>query len=189
MRVMIIPEDPVLDQYILKPVVEAIFSEVNRVATVQVLQNPRLRSVEQALDPTQLNNVINSYPQEDLFLLLVDRDCDRNRINRVNARESEVISRGKALIGCLVIEEVEIWALAICQDELSARWQEMRQECNPKEAYFHPLVKRLGLQTAVGRGRKHIMKSLSGRYSRMLQLCPEIAELRDRIRQKLENEV
>ena len=185
MRVMIIPEDPALDQFILKPVVEAIFQDLNRVARVQVLFNPRLRSVDQALEPTQLNSIIDSYPQEDLFLLLIDRDCNQNRLNRVNARESEVMSRRKALIGCLAIEEVEIWALAIYQGELPARWQEMRQECHPKETYFYPLVEQLGLQNNVGRGRKHIMKSLSGQYSRLLQLCPEIAELRDRIRQKV----
>jgi hypothetical protein len=85
----------------------------------------------------------------------------------------------------LAIEEVEMWALAIYQNQLPAPWQEMRKECHPKEAYFHPLVTRLALQNDVGRGRKHIMKSLSGQYSRLLQLCPEIAELRDRIRQKL----
>ncbi len=185
MRVLIIPEDPALDQFILKPVVEAIFSEVNRIASVQVLQNPRLRSVEQALNSAQLNVIIDSYPQEDLFLLLVDRDCDQHRINRVNSREAEVMSRGKALIGCLAIEEVEMWALAIYQGELPARWQVMRQECDPKEACFYPLVEQLGLQNDVGRGRKHMMKSLAGRYSRLLQLCPEIAELRDRIRKKL----
>jgi hypothetical protein len=185
---MIIPEDPALDQYILKPVVEVIFSEVHRVASVKVLQNPRLRSVEQALDPAQLNSIIASYPQEDLFLLLIDRDCDQNRINRVKSRESEVMSKGKALIGCLAIEEVEMCALAIHQGDLPASWREMRQECDPKEAYFHPLVELLGLQNNVGRGRKHIMKGLSGQYSRLLQLCPEIAELRDRIRQKLEKE-
>ncbi|MCI0693828.1 hypothetical protein L0337_17700 [candidate division KSB1 bacterium] len=185
---MVIPEDPDLDRYILKPVIKAVFNDLNRIARVEVLPNPRLRGVDQALDPAQLNSIINSYPQEDLFLLLIDRDCDQNRINRVNSRESEVMSRGKALIGCLAIEEVEMWALAIYQGELPARWQEMRQECDPKEAYFHPLVEQLGLQNNVGRGRKHIMKSLSGQYSRLLQLCPEIAELRDRIRQKLSKE-
>lgn len=184
MRILIIPEDPRLDQFILKPIVEAIFKDLKRVASVQVLQNPRLRSVDQALDPTMLGGIINSYPQEDLFLLLLDRDCDQNRINRVGAREHETGGIGKWLIGCLAIEEVEMWALAIYQGKLPVSWQEMRQECDPKETYFHPLIERLGLQTAVGRGRKHIMKSLSGQYSRLLQLCPEIAELRNRIRQK-----
>jgi len=37
MKVMIIPEDPTLDQYILKPVIEAVFKDLNRVAHVQVL--------------------------------------------------------------------------------------------------------------------------------------------------------
>jgi hypothetical protein len=182
---MIIPEEPALDQFILKPVVEAIFNEVNRMASIKVLQNPRLRSVEQALEPAQLISIINSYPQEDLFLLLVDRDCDQNRINRIKARELEAENVGKLVIGCLAIEEVEMWAFAIYQGELPAPWQEMRQECDPKKVYFLPLIKQLSLQNDVGHGRKHIMRSLSGQYSRLLQLCPEIAELRDRIRQKI----
>jgi hypothetical protein len=115
MRVLIVPEDPTNDQYILKPVIEAIFKDLSRVASVQVLQNPRLRSVQQALDPKILVNIIKSYPQEDLFLLLVDRDCDENRINKVKAREDEAVGIGKWLIGCLAIEEVEMWALAIYQ--------------------------------------------------------------------------
>jgi hypothetical protein len=77
--------------------------------------------------------------------------------------------------------------LAIYQDHLPTPWQEMRKECHPKEAYFIPLVKQLGLQSDVGRGRKHIMKDFFGRYSRLLQLCLEIAELHERIRQKLES--
>jgi hypothetical protein len=186
---MIIPEDPTLDQFILKPVIEAVFSDLKRVVRVQVLFNPRLRSVDQALEPKQLDNILTSYPQEDLFLLIVDRDCNQDRMNRIKAREAEAETSGKWLFGCLAIEEVEMWALAIYPNQLPTPWQEMRKDCHPKEAYFNPLVEQLGLQNDVGRGRKQMIKSLTGRYSRLLQLCPEIAELRDRICKKLENEV
>jgi hypothetical protein len=186
---MIIPQDPDLDRYILKPAIKAVFDDLNRVARIEVLQNPRLRGVDQALEPKRLNSIINSNPQWDLFLLLIDRDCDQNWINKVNSRESEATSKAKVLIGCLAIEEVEMWALAIYQEQLPASWQEMRKECHPKEAYFNPLVEQLGLQNTVGRGRKDLMKNLAGNYSRLLNRCQEIAELRDRIRRKLENEV
>lgn len=186
MRVMIIPEDPALDQFILKPVIEAVFKDLQRVARVQVLFNPRLRSVDQALEPKQLDNIFTSYPQEDLFLLMVDRDCNQDRINRIKARETEAENSGKWLFGCLAIEEVEMWALAIFQNQLPAPWQEIRKECHPKEAYYNPLVDQLGLQNDVGRGRKQMIKNLTGRYSRLLQFCPEIAELRERIRGKLQ---
>jgi len=187
MRVMIIPEDPTLDQFILKPAIEAVFDDLKRVARVQVLSNPRLRSVEQALEPKLLESILNSNPQTDLFLLLLDRDCGQNRIHRVMARETEAQNSGKWLCGCLAIEEIEMWVLAISQEELPASWQEMRKECHPKETYFNPLVAQLGLQNDVGRGRKQMMKDLAGRYSRLFQLCPEIAELRERIRQKLDS--
>ena len=137
------------------------------------------------MDPAQISRIVSNNPQEDLFLLLVDRDCEQNRINRIKARELEAENIGKLLIGCLAIEEVEMWALAIYQNQLPAPWQEMRKECHPKEAFFNPLVEQLGLQNDVGRGRKQMIKSLTGRYSRLLQLCPEIAELRERIRQEL----
>jgi hypothetical protein len=49
-KVLVVPEDPSLDQYILKPVVERIFSDLGRSPRVAVLSNPRLRGVSQALD-------------------------------------------------------------------------------------------------------------------------------------------
>lgn len=45
---MVVPEDPVLDQYVLKPIVEKLFVDLGRRARVQVLANPRLRGVSQA---------------------------------------------------------------------------------------------------------------------------------------------
>jgi hypothetical protein len=183
MRVLIIPEDPTHDQYVLKPVVAAIFKDLGRVARVDVLQNPRLQSVTQALDPKTLAGIIASNPQRDLFLLLLDRDCEEFRIEKIKAREQEALSMNRLLIGSLALEEVEMWALAVYEGPLPDSWQEMRRECHPKEAFFEPLVAELELHNTVGRGRKRLMSAFTAKeHARLLKLCPEVAELQERIK-------
>jgi hypothetical protein len=48
-KILVIPEDPMLDQYILKPVVERLFADLGLAVRINVLWNPRLRGVNQAL--------------------------------------------------------------------------------------------------------------------------------------------
>lgn len=86
MKVLVIPEDPTLDQYILKPVVERLFSDLGKTARVQVLSKPRLRGIAQALDPTIIADVVQTYPMVDLFLVMVDRDGDPKRPGARSAR-------------------------------------------------------------------------------------------------------
>ena len=74
MKVLVIPEDPTLDQYILKPIVERLFADLGKTPRVQILSNPRLRGIAQALDPARIANVVRKYPMVDLFLVMVDRD-------------------------------------------------------------------------------------------------------------------
>ncbi len=135
MKVLIIPEDPTVDQFVLKPIVTAIFKVLVRIARINVLGNPRLRSVNQSLDFKILERIIASYPQEDLFLLLLDRDCEETRIEKVKAREQSVLRMNRKLFGCLAIEEIEMWALAVYEGTLPHSWQEMRRECHPKGAF------------------------------------------------------
>jgi hypothetical protein len=78
-KVMVVPEDPTIDQYILKPVVEQLFADLGRSPRVQVLSKPRLRGVAQALDPAILADIIETNRMIDVFLVLVDRDGDTNK--------------------------------------------------------------------------------------------------------------
>ena len=176
-RVLIIPENPTNDQHILKPVVEALFDDLGQNAKITVLQEPHIHGIEQALDPAILTDVFDIYATTDLFLLIVDRDGELNRVKRFDRLRELATSRTKTLIGCLAIEELEVWALALYKDELSARWPEVRSEVHVKERHFQPLAESKGWQTAVGGGRKHAMRQLKGNWRSLKSLCSELQEL------------
>lgn len=182
---MVIPEDPTLDRYILQPIVERIFDELGRKARVEVLRDPHLRGVDEALDPEVVAEIISDRgAMFDLFLLLVDRDCNdgrnpgRNNVEMARQREAE---NGSRLLACLAIEEVEVWMLALHRDELDARWSDVRQDCHPKERYADVLLKEKGWRSTLGKGRKKAMKGLGSKWQGLLQVCPELADLKQRI--------
>lgn len=183
MDVLIIPEDPRLDQHILKPVVERIFADLKVPANIRVLQDPRMRGVSQALDENVIQPVVDLYPMVDLFLVIVDRDCDReSNVARARTLESRIPDR---LIVCLAIEEVETWMLYLHRDalgrELSAGFREVRASCDPKDEFAEPLLRKLGWTTTVGKGRKRAMRDLGASWSGLLRVCDELSEFRARI--------
>lgn len=178
MKVLVIPEDPMLDQYILKPVVERLFADLGRAVRVNVLWNPRLRSVNQALDSPVVRDIVGIYSMIDLFLLIVDRDADEHRAERARMRETEHPGR---LLACLAVEEVEVWMLALHRDLLPSPWAEIRRERDPKERFAHPFLAAYAPKLDAGQGRKWAMRNLSARWKGLLDVCPEIAELKMRI--------
>src|SRR3569832_2800050 len=98
MKVLIIPEDQELDRYIAKPVIEAMFADLKMTAQIDVLPEPRLRGINQALDGELLAQIIGDNPMVDLFLLIIDRDCNRDKNEqRVAARLREHAGR---LLAC-----------------------------------------------------------------------------------------
>lgn len=178
MKVLVIPEDPMLDQYILKPVAERLFIDLGLAARIDVLWNPRLRSVNQALDASVVRHIVDTYSMIDLFLLIVDRDADEHRATRTRARETEHAGR---LFACLAVEEVEVWMLALHRDRLPSPWAEVRGERDPKERFAHPFLAAHAPKLDAGQGRKWAMRDLGARWKGLLDVCPEIAELKARI--------
>ncbi|HEX7942368.1 MAG TPA: hypothetical protein VF488_11220, partial [Gemmatimonadaceae bacterium] len=161
MKVLVIPEDPMLDQYILKPVVERLFADLGLAARIDVLWNPRLRSVNQALDVSMVRHVVGTYSMIDLFLVMVDRDADEHRAERARMRETEHPGR---LLACLAVEEVEVWMLALHRDRLSPPWAEIRSERDPKERFAHPFLAAHAPKLDAGQGRKWAMRDLGARW-------------------------
>ncbi len=183
MKVLVIPEDPTYDQYILKPIVERIFRDLGRTARVWVLQNPRLSSVSQALDATTLAEIVDRHPMVDLFLVLVDRDGDAvGRPARARAREDAHPGR---LFVCLAVEEVEVWMLAIHRDKLSEPWNDVRAEHHPKERFADPFLNKHAPKLGPGAGRKWAMRGLGPKWQGVLGVCPELADLLQRLADRL----
>jgi hypothetical protein len=179
-KVLVIPEDPTLDQHILKPIAEALFRDLGRKARVDVLQDPHLSGVDEALSSEVLKAIVAENPMVDVFLVLVDRDCNRMK-NEERAAHREAEHPGR-LVACLAVEEVEVWMLALHRDELGGRWPEVRSDCDPKERYADPFLREKGWLTEVGRGRKRAMRELPTRWASLLSVCPELAALRERLR-------
>jgi hypothetical protein len=178
-KVLVIPEDQVHDQYILRPVIETLFADLGVPAKVQVLPEPRLRGYTQALNPNVIRTIVDDNPMEDLFLLVVDRDCDRN--GAVAKSQSIQHAHADKLIACLAIQEVEVWLLALYAERLDCSWSEIRVHCDPKERWAEPLLRDLGTQ-GPGAGRVRAMRALKGQWRGLRTRCPELTELQDAIR-------
>jgi hypothetical protein len=177
-KVMVIPEDPTLDQYILKPVMERMFLDLGRRARVEVLANPRLRGVAQALDAATVARVMAMYPMIDLFCLMVDRDGVPERPVEARARETEHPDR---LMVCLAVEEVEVWMLAVHRERLAASWQDIRSERDPKERFARPFLEAHAPRQSLGAGRVWAMRDLGNKWRGVLAVCPELEELKQRL--------
>jgi hypothetical protein len=179
LKVLVIPEDPVLDQYVLKPIVERMFEDLGRRVAVRVLTSPRLQGIAQALDRDVLARIVSQYAMHDLFLLMVDRDAVESRAALAATREAEHPGR---LFACLAVEEVEVWMLALHRERLGAPWKEVRADRDPKERFASPLLAQLAPRMALGGGRVRAMEPLGHKgWRTLLQLCPELGELRNRL--------
>jgi hypothetical protein len=182
-KVLVIPEDPTLDQYILKPIVERILADLGKTARVQVLTNPRLRGIAQALDPAIIADIVRTYPMVDLFLVMVDRDGDPRRPSNATTLEGSQ----PHLFVCLAIEELEVWMLAAHRDTLSTPWSEIRQEPHPKERFAHPFLAERAPKLDPGQGRAWAMRELGGKWKGVLSACDELDGLKHRIHEWLQH--
>lgn len=174
MKVLVIPEDQQLDQYILKPVLEMLFADLGLKARLSILPEPRLRGATAALDRDIVGGIVRDNPMEDLFLLIVDRDC--NRTNHEALAKQRQLEHPKKLIACLAWQEVEVWMLALYKDRLGVSFTEVRAECDPKERFADPLLNELGRE-GPGQGRKNAMRALRKKWQSLRGTCPELNEL------------
>jgi hypothetical protein len=173
-KVLIVPEDQELDRYIVLPVVQALFDDLGLRARIQVLPEPRLRGSAAALDAAVVRDIVQANPMEDLFILVVDRDCDRED-NARRAAERQKEHAGK-LVACVAREEVEVWLLALYKNDLGVSFRDVLAHCDPKEQWAEPLLQKLG-STGPGRGRKSAMRALKGSWRSLRDTCTELRDL------------
>lgn len=187
MKVLVIPEDFRKDQYVLKPIIEAMFAEIGCHARVIVCQDPLLGGISEALKKENLALVFDRYQgMIDLFLLVVDRDGLPGRRDALDEREcwaKGILPGNVLLLGENAWQEVEVWALAGHDLPNEWTWADVRTDANSKEQYFTPFARSRGLQSAPYEGRGVLAKEAAGRYRRIRQLCPEdVGALERRVR-------
>jgi hypothetical protein len=125
-----------------------------------------------------IRGIVRDNPMEDLFLLVVDRDCDRNH---AEARAAVIqAEHANKLIRCLAFQEIEVWMLALHADGLDTRLPEIRQHCDPKERWAEPLLNGLGTE-GPGAGRKKAMRALQGQWRSLRDRCVELKSLQEEI--------
>ena len=185
LRVLVIPEDPTHNGYILKPLVHAILADLNRPrAKVTVLGNPRVQGYDDAYR-TIIEDLPGLYAHMDCWLFMPD--ADRASATAMRDLEAQLERQGIRLLCCPAQPEVEIYACVANRQSLGATWQELRQHNRLKEDIFQPLLARHGHQDEAGGGRESLTRAALIRLPALYKLCPELAVLRDRLRVLLES--
>lgn len=177
-NVLVIPEDFRKDQYVLRPIVEAMMKAHGVKARVEVCTDPLLGGVGEALKWERLVQILDQYRgMVRLFLLLVDRDCEptrRIKLDNLEARAKEYLGVDRFFLAENAWQEVEVWALAGQRDLPAAwRWREVRAHRDPKERYYDVYAEKRGLLIGPYEGRQTIASESARNYARILQLCPE----------------
>ena len=178
-RVLVIPEDPLQNGHILKPLVQAIMQDAGRpAAKVKLLTKPRVRGYGQAVSAIR-NELSEIYRFVDLWVFFPD--ADRAGTRAMQNLEKHVSAKGITLFCCAAQPELEIYACVAFHDEVPATWKEVRTHPRLKEKIFEPLLRKHGDPQRPGKGRDLMIHKSIKNLQRLFQLCPELRRLRDRI--------
>ncbi len=174
MNVLIIPEHPSKDQYILKPLFTRLFRQFGaRNTRVEVCQDPVLGNVDEALKAERLLEVVEKrQAMTDIFILCVDRDGQAGRRQRLDQIEGE-FGNGRAFLAENAWEELETWVLAGLTLLPGWQWPDVRAQVHVKEQYFEPLAAQRGLANAPGGGRKALGDEAARNIGAIRLKCPE----------------
>jgi hypothetical protein len=179
--VLVVPEDPINNGYILKPLVARILSECGKPnANVVVLTNPRTTGYEHAKVLLR-DKIPDRYRHMDLLLFLPDAD-GKDRSGEFEALELQAMSMNVRLLCCAAVQEVEVWLLAGHTEKLDVGWPDVREDTSVKENVFAPFLATHGNPRAAGGGRDVLMRQALNNYSGLRDRCPELRTLEDRIR-------
>jgi hypothetical protein len=187
MNILAVPEDFRKDQYILKPILAALFAAIGRPrARIRVCQEPLLGGISQAMDWERIQEILDRYRgMVDIFLLIVDRDGETHRrqaLDNLERKAKEYLAADRFFLAENAHQEVEAWILAGHDLPDDWNWKDIRTERDSKEVYFEPFAKSRNVTDAPGGGRKPLAESAAGNYRRIRSRCPEdIGELENRI--------
>lgn len=180
-KVLVIPEDPTHNGYILKPLMQAILADAGKPnAKVDVLTNPKLNGYDHAMRAIR-DELPDRYRFWDLWIFVPD--ADRASESAMSGLEKELKGKGVTLVCCPAEPEVEIYACAAYRGEIAGGWSSARRDARMKEDVFRPLLKRHGDDRRAGEGRDLMISQSLKNLPLLFQMCPELKLLRDRIAQ------
>jgi hypothetical protein len=187
-NVLLIPEDPVKDGYVLKPIIEAMMRAAGKPqARVVVCVDPRFHGTSQALRWQFIQQALSrNAGMFHLYLLCVDRDGDVNRQGVLDSLEIQArtfIARDRAFLAEHAWQEIEVWLLAGHDLPRKWVWKAIRDEPHPKERYYLPFAESRGVLDLPGEGRDKLAREAASHYDRIRGRCKEdIQRLESRIR-------
>ena len=182
LKVAAICEDHTNDQYIVRPVIQSLLGHLGKPkAQVTVVTSPRLHGFDDVM--SQACELLERWGAvSDVVVFAVDTDCedgikrDKNKILALGNRLASCESNGEKAVALLAREEVETWALWGSRANLNSRWENVRDECHPKERYFNGLITDADRNRPDG-GRARLMEmSLSGGWQSIRTGCPELSD-------------
>lgn len=152
-KVLVVPEDPTYNGYLLQPLVRRVLREAGRPnAQIQILRDPKTGSFEQAYQLLASGNLRPRYGHFDLWLFLPDGDKAKDL-----KRLEEVATGQKAkLLATYLTPEVEITIIAGHAKADTTGWKEKRAHPQFKEHVFAPFLAEHGNPRAPGQGREKL---------------------------------
>ena len=178
-QVLVIPEDPLQNGYILKPLVQAIMRDSGRpAAKVTVLTNPRVRGYDQAVQAVR-DELAGRYHFMDLWQFFPD--ADKAGSKAMQDLETDVAAKGITLLSCAAQPELEIYACAAFRKDIPISWDEARNHPQMKEKIFEHLLKKHGDPRRPDKGRDRMIRQALENLPLLFKLCPELQRLRNRI--------
>ncbi len=178
LRVLVIPEDPTHNGYILKPLVEMLLSAAGKpTATVEILENPRLGGFDEACHAIR-HDLASRYGFMDLWLFFPD--ADRATPAAMRDLERRLDEAGVKLLCSPAEPELEVYA-CVAYAGKKGGCKAMREHPRFKEQVFGPLLERHGHPNRPGGGRREMTRESIRRRSRLFAYCPELDRLRHRI--------
>lgn len=177
-KVLVIPEDPTFNGYILKPLTERVLAEAGKPkAQILVLRDPKTGGFEQAWKLIAGGSLRARYGFFDLWLFLPDGDQTRD----LSTLEAAVSGQKAKLLACYLKPEVEVAIIAGHPKAQTTGWAEKREHTTFKESVFEPFLAEHGNPTAPGGGREKLTRDALKHYDRITKLVPEIKTLQQRI--------
>jgi len=173
MKILVIPEDFRKDQYIIKPLVQALFQMHGKPhANIRICNPPLLQGISEALKSERLREVVERYRFVDLIILCVDRDGELGRQTRLDQIEAE-FGLNRHFFAEQAWEELETWTLAGLPLPKDWTWRQVREEISVKELYFEKLADLLQVSDGPGGGRKALGELASKSLPAIISKCPE----------------